>query len=416
MLGGSASFSTSYHQGDAAGTSETVSVGGLTDSNYAITIASGSFTVAQKALTVTATGLATYGDAAATVGYATSGFVLNESSSVLGVSASFSTSYHQGDNAGTSETVSVSGLTDSNYAITFASGSFTVAQKALTVTATGSATPRRCRSHRRLRHQRFRAQRVLLGAGGQCQLQQQLPPGRQRRHLARPVSVSGLTDSNYAITFASVHAGHGVAQKALTVTGDRLGLDFTAMPRLPPATPPAVSRSTRTSSVLGGTLPASAPAHRPGRQRRHLYGSGERQRPDVEQLRHHLSRQRQLHRRHQKALTVTERPARPPTAVPQPPSATPPAVSCPARPPWCWGAVPVSAPATSRASNAGTSDGPWKRQAAWTRQQLRHHFASTAASPLAPLKGADRHRQRHPDLRRQPDLLGRLQRLCAGPE
>src|SRR5262249_39367490 len=99
-----------------------------------------SFNIAQKALTVTATGSATYGDAWATEGFTASGFVLGQDASVLGGAALYTTSYTQGDAAGTSETVDVSGLTASNYAISYAEGTFAVAKKGLMVTAAGSAT------------------------------------------------------------------------------------------------------------------------------------------------------------------------------------------------------------------------------------------------------------------------------------
>ena len=66
---------------------------------------------------MTATGSATYGDAAATEGFSGSGFVLGQDASVLAGPAMYTTSYTPGDAAGTNETVSVSGLTSNNYAI-----------------------------------------------------------------------------------------------------------------------------------------------------------------------------------------------------------------------------------------------------------------------------------------------------------
>ena len=71
---------------------------------------------------MTATGSATYGDAATTEGFSGSGFVLGQNASFLGGTAAYITSYTPGDAAGTSETVSVSGLTSSNYAISYVGG------------------------------------------------------------------------------------------------------------------------------------------------------------------------------------------------------------------------------------------------------------------------------------------------------
>jgi hypothetical protein len=105
-----------------------VDVSGLTASNYAISYAEGTFAVAKKGLTVTATGSAAYGDAAATEGFMASGFVLGQNASVLGGTALYTTSYKQGDVAGKSETVDVSGLMASNYTISYVEGTFTVAQ------------------------------------------------------------------------------------------------------------------------------------------------------------------------------------------------------------------------------------------------------------------------------------------------
>src|SRR5262249_55436608 len=113
VFGGTALYMTSYVQGHAAGTSETVDVSGLTANNYAISYAGGTFEVGKKALTVTATGSATYGDASATEGFTASGFVPGETASVLGGTALYTTSYVQGHAAGTSETVDVSGVTSS---------------------------------------------------------------------------------------------------------------------------------------------------------------------------------------------------------------------------------------------------------------------------------------------------------------
>src|SRR5262249_55591060 len=201
VLGGTALYTTSYVQGDAAGTSETVDVSGLMASNYAISYAEGTFTVAQKALTVTATGSATYGDAAATEGFAGSGFVLGEDASVLGGTAVYTTSYAPGDAAGKSETVSVSGLTSSDYAISYTVGTFAVAKKGLTVTATGSASYGDASAT-----EGFTASGFVLGQnasvlGGTALYTTSYVQGHAAG-TSETVDVSGLTASNYAINYA----------------------------------------------------------------------------------------------------------------------------------------------------------------------------------------------------------------------
>ena len=117
-------------------TATVTSVSALSATNYTFVIgAAGSYVVNQAALTITGTGSATYGDASATLGYQGSGFVLSQGPSVLSGTAMYTTSYHQGDAAGTNETVDVTGLTSSNYAISYMEGTFAVAQAPLSITA-----------------------------------------------------------------------------------------------------------------------------------------------------------------------------------------------------------------------------------------------------------------------------------------
>jgi sulfur carrier protein ThiS len=215
VLGGTALYTTSYVPGDAAGTSETVDVSGLTASNYAISYVEGTFTVAKKGLTVTASGSATYGDASATEGFTATGFVLGQNASVLGGTALYTTSYAPGDAAGTNETVDVSGLTSSNYAIGYVEGTFTVAKKGLTVTATGSATYGDASAT-----EGFNATGFVFGEdasvlGGTALYTTSYVPG-DAAGTSETVDVSGLTASNYAISY--VEGTFTVAKKGLTVT------------------------------------------------------------------------------------------------------------------------------------------------------------------------------------------------------
>ena len=91
-------------------------------------------TIGKAALTVTAKNHSiTYGDAPANNGVEYSGFVNSETSEVLGGTLAYAYSYAQYDNAG-SYTITPSGLTSSNYAITYTPGTLTVGQKEVGLT------------------------------------------------------------------------------------------------------------------------------------------------------------------------------------------------------------------------------------------------------------------------------------------
>ena len=91
-------------------------------------------TIGKAALTVTAKNHSiTYGDAPENIGVNYSGFVNSETSAVLGGTLAYAYSYAQYDNAG-SYTITPSGLTSSNYAITYTPGTLTVGQKEVGLT------------------------------------------------------------------------------------------------------------------------------------------------------------------------------------------------------------------------------------------------------------------------------------------
>lgn len=93
------------------------------------------FTITKAPLTITASNhTITYGDVPANDGVGYSGFVNDESSSVLGGSLSYAYNYTQYGNVG-EYTITPSGLTSDNYDISFVAGTLTVNPKTLTVTA-----------------------------------------------------------------------------------------------------------------------------------------------------------------------------------------------------------------------------------------------------------------------------------------
>lgn len=102
--------------------------------NYDITPTNGTFTINKAALTVTANSKnITYGDDKPTFSVSYSGFVNNENESVLGGSLVLECGYVRYGNVGT-YSITPSGLTSGNYAITFESGKLTVRKKQITAT------------------------------------------------------------------------------------------------------------------------------------------------------------------------------------------------------------------------------------------------------------------------------------------
>lgn len=102
--------------------------------NYDITPTNGTFTINKAALTVTANSEnITYGDDKPTFSVSYSGFVNNENESVLGGSLVLECGYVRYGNVGT-YSITPSGLTSGNYAITFESGKLTVRKKQITAT------------------------------------------------------------------------------------------------------------------------------------------------------------------------------------------------------------------------------------------------------------------------------------------
>ena len=107
---------------------------GYSVDNYDITPTNGTFTINKAALTVTANSEnITYGDDKPTFSVSYSGFVNNENESVLGGSLVLECGYVRYENVGT-YSITPSGLTSGNYAITFESGKLTVRKKQITAT------------------------------------------------------------------------------------------------------------------------------------------------------------------------------------------------------------------------------------------------------------------------------------------
>ena len=126
---GSLSRAEGENVGTYAITQGTLSAG----DNYTISYTGANLTIGQAALTVTAKAKTiTYGDAPANDGVTYSGFVSSESESVLGGELSYTYSYSQFGNVG-SYTIKPSGLSSSNYSISYVAGPLTVNEREVTL-------------------------------------------------------------------------------------------------------------------------------------------------------------------------------------------------------------------------------------------------------------------------------------------
>lgn len=128
-------YTVSYSNNNInAGETVTVTITDNAGGNY-IVYGSTTFNINPKPLTITANNKTiTYGDTPANNGVTYSEFAGEETESVLTGTLTYSYNYEQYGDAG-SYTITPSGLSNSNYDITFAPGTLTVNPKSLTVTA-----------------------------------------------------------------------------------------------------------------------------------------------------------------------------------------------------------------------------------------------------------------------------------------
>jgi hypothetical protein len=109
--------------------------------NYNITYNTASFTINAKALVITANNASKYcGQANPTFTVNYDGFVNNETESVLQGAAAFSTSANENSGAG-QYNITPSGLSSSNYAITFNKGYLTINSVSIDASASGNPAP-----------------------------------------------------------------------------------------------------------------------------------------------------------------------------------------------------------------------------------------------------------------------------------
>jgi len=134
VLTGELAIACEYAAGSAVNT-YAITPSGLTAANYELDFVAGTLTVGKAALTVTADDKnVTYGEAAPEYTVAYSGFVGEDTESVLTGELAFACEYAAGSAVNT-YAITPSGLTAANYELDFVAGTLTVAKATLTVTA-----------------------------------------------------------------------------------------------------------------------------------------------------------------------------------------------------------------------------------------------------------------------------------------
>ena len=133
---------TATSSSPVAGSPYQTSCSGAVDPNYTITYPRGSLAVTKAPLTITASsGSMTYGGTPPTITPSYSGFVNGDSPASLTTAPVCSTAATSGSPvAGSPYTSSCSGALDPNYSVSYPTGSVTVAQAPLTVTASSPST------------------------------------------------------------------------------------------------------------------------------------------------------------------------------------------------------------------------------------------------------------------------------------
>ena len=205
---------------NVAGSPYAITASAVASSGYKLVFSNqGTLTVTPQALTITANNASeTYNGLAFSGGngVAYSGFVNGQSASVLGGTLSYGGTAQGAVNAG-SYTLTASGLTSSNYAISYVNGALTVTPAALTVAANNASKTydgSGFSGGNGVTYSGFvngQSASVLGGTlsyGGTAQ-------GAMNAG-SYTLTASGLTSSNYAISYVS--GGLTINQRALTIT------------------------------------------------------------------------------------------------------------------------------------------------------------------------------------------------------
>jgi type VI protein secretion system component Hcp len=239
-LSGSLTFATAATAASGVGAYD-ITPGGLTSANYSITFVNGTLTVSPAPLTITADPQTkVYGqpNPAFTVSYAS--FVNGDTAASLGGSLTFTTAATAASGVGAYDVVP-SGLTSSNYSITFVKGTLAITAAPLSVTADpqtkvyGQANPTFTASY-----SGFVNGDTAASLGGSLTFTTAATTSSPAGSY--DVTPGGLTSSNYTVAFA---AGQLTITRApLTVTANDSTRTYGA---------PAVFTVTYSGFVLGET-------------------------------------------------------------------------------------------------------------------------------------------------------------------
>ncbi len=237
-LRGALGFSTTATRSSPVGR-YSVTPGGLTSGNYAISFRPGTLAIDPESLTVTALDAArSYGGSDPDFNVRYAGFVLGEDAGDLGGALGFSTTATRSSPVGR-YSVTPGGLTSGNYAISFRPGTLAIDPASLTVTALDAA-----RSYGgsdpdfNVRYAGFVLGEDAGDLGGALGFSttatRSSPVGRYS------VTPGGLTSGNYAISFVSGRYTVRPAEAGPSTPAPTLAENFGALPfgrGVPPLTP-----------------------------------------------------------------------------------------------------------------------------------------------------------------------------------
>ena len=225
---GTASYTCSYNTsaaGTRTATTYTISMSGLSNSNYTITQSgTGTLTVNKFALTVTADNKSiTYGAAAPSYTVTVSGYKFSETSSVLSGAGSASCSTYSQGSAATTYTITASAgtLSATNYSFTTSNGTLTVGKKAVTITPShsaityGAATPAQNTYSNNWTSVRYGSD-TLTGTAVYTCAYNGTSGNANRVVKSYDITMTGVSNSNYTITFGT--GSLTVNKKSVTVT------------------------------------------------------------------------------------------------------------------------------------------------------------------------------------------------------
>ncbi|OYV72239.1 MAG: hypothetical protein B7Z74_05865, partial [Deltaproteobacteria bacterium 21-66-5] len=259
VLGGTLAFAIATSSSSDVGTyPNAVTPSGLTSTNYAISFVAGSMIVTPAPLTVTGSGAQVYGGSPSFAA-AYSGFVLGQNSSALGGTLAFATTTSTSSNVGTYQNaVTASGLVSTNYAISFATGNMVVTAAPLTITGSGTQVYGGSPSFAAA-YSGFVLGQNSGALGGTLAFATTTSSASHAGTYHNAVTPSGLTSTNYAISFAT--GDIVVTPVALTITADDTSKVYgAALPTLTASYSGFVNGDTAASLTTSPTLTTTATA------------------------------------------------------------------------------------------------------------------------------------------------------------